>query len=187
MPRRALLVALRFAVVYGALTWLAAVTPVYAELERPTAAIANALLRDGAGESRALSFQTEGMGGSYTYELRSGAQGRRLERPMHAHGFVMLLFIALAAASPWLGARRFAIAASAGALGVLLVCVLMLMGDVAHWDAEAHALLGQSDAASRPYLVPLGFVAGLHQTAAAGILPIAYWAMLAIRPSALRG
>lgn len=187
MSRRALWLAARFALAYGALTWLAAVTPVYAELERPFTRIAAALLRQSPGETRELSFQVHEMGGTYGYELRLGAQGRRLERGMHAHGFVAVLFLALVAATPWLGARRTAAAVGGGAALVLAVCVLMLMSDVAGWEAEARAALGQSPDSGRPYLLPLGFVAGLHQTAAAGILPIAYWALVTLRPGAPRG
>ena len=187
MSRRVLWLAARFALAYGALTWLAAVTPVYAELERPFTRIAAALLRQSPDETRALSFQAHDMSGTYSYELRVGTQGRKLERGMHAHGFVALLFLALVAATPWLGARGTAACVAGGAVLVLAVCVLMLMSDVAGWDAELRAALGQSAGSGRPYPVPLGFVAGLHQTAAAGVLPIAYWALVTLRPGVLRG
>jgi hypothetical protein len=184
-PRGTLTLVVRFAVVYGALVWLAAVLPVYAEMERPFVAIANALLRDTATETRALSFARHDDGGSYSYELRVGEAGRRVEREMHAHGFVALLFIALVIATPWLGARRLALAASAGAALVLAVCVLMLMSDVARWEGEARGAMGLPDG-SRPYWLPVGFAAGLHQTAAAGLLPVVYWALVALRPAAPR-
>jgi hypothetical protein len=181
MSRRTLVLVARFAVVYGLLAWLAAVTPVYAQMERPFVWLANAFLRERPLEARALSFAPSDDGGSYVYELRIGQQGRRLERPMHAHGFVALLFVALVLATPWLGARRLALAASGGAVLVVAICVLMLMSDVARWEAETLAGMNLAPGGG-PYLIPLGFVAGLHQTAAAGILPIAYWALVAIRP-----
>ncbi|HTO06655.1 MAG TPA: hypothetical protein VMR86_06315 [Myxococcota bacterium] len=187
MSRRVLWLAARFALAYGALTWLAAVTPVYAELERPFTAVAAALLRQSPDETRELSFERHEMSGTYRYELRAGTQGKRLERGMHAHGFVAVLFLALVAATPWLGAPRTAAAVGGGAALVLAVCVLMLMGDVVGWEAELRAALGQSPEGARPYLVPLGFVAGLHRTAAAGVLPIAYWALVTLRPGVLRG
>src|SRR5262249_38185080 len=150
MSRRALWLAARFALAYGALTWLAAVTPVYAELERPFTRAAAALLRQSPDETRALSFQVHDMSGTYSYELRLGTQERRIDRGMHAHGFVALLFLALVAATPWLGVRRTAAAIAGGAGLVLAVCVLMVMSDVAGWEAEARAALGQSPGGGRP-------------------------------------
>jgi hypothetical protein len=108
-----------------------------------------------------------------------------VQRGLHAHGFVALLFLALVLASPWLGARRLALAASTGAVLVVVLCVLMLMSDVARWEDEARAAMNLAPGA-RPYWLPVGFVAGLHQTAAAGLLPIVYWALVAIRPAARR-
>ncbi len=182
---RAAWLVLRFAVVYGALSWLAAVLPVYAELERPLVATANAFLRESPGESRALSFERSGAGGTYLYELRVAESARRVERDMHAHGFVALLFGALVLATPWLGARRFAAAFAGGAALTGAVCLLMLMVDVAGWENEARAALNLAPGA-RPFSLPVGFAAGLHQTAAAGLLPIVYWALVAVRPDARR-
>lgn len=183
---RVVVLVVRFAVVYGVLSWLAVVFPVYAELERPFVAIANSLLRESPPESRALSLARSGDGGTYLYELRVGEKGRRVERDMHAHGFVALLFIALVLATPWPGARRFALAVAGGAALTLAVCLLMLMGDVARWEEEARAAMDLAPGA-RPYWIPVGFAAGLHQTAAAGVLPIVYWALVAVRPDARRG
>ncbi|MFI5316271.1 MAG: hypothetical protein ACHQ6T_11265 [Myxococcota bacterium] len=186
MPRRTLLLIARFAAVYASLAWLAAVLPVYAQMERPFVWLANECLRERPLESRSLSLERAADGVSrYVYDLRIGPQAHRIERPLHAHGFVALLFAALVLATPWLGARRLAFAAGGGAALVLAICVLMLMSDVALWEEETRAALHLPPGAG-PYLIPLGFVAGLHQTAAAGILPIAYWALVATRPSAPR-
>ncbi|HTO51979.1 MAG TPA: hypothetical protein VMR50_01225 [Myxococcota bacterium] len=187
MTRQVLWIAARFALVYGALTWLAAVTPVYAALERPCVRVANALLRESADETRALSLEPRDGAAVYLYELRVGSQGRRLERGMHAHGFVELLFIALVAATPWGVTRRLGWALVSGAALVFAVCVLMLMSDVAGWEAEARGAMGLAALSGRPYAIPLGFVAGLHQTAAAGLIPIAFWTLVTIRPGAPRG
>lgn len=184
-PSRVLVLLLRFAVVYGLLSWLAAVAPVYAQLERPFVVIANALLRESPPESRSLSLDQSGGAPRYLYELRVGEQGRRSERDLHAHGFVALLFIALVLATPWLGARRFGLAVAGGAALTLAVCVLMLMSDVVRWEAEARSAMNLP-LGSRPYWIPVGFAAGLHQTAAAGLLPIVYWALVAVRPDARR-
>ncbi|HKC52826.1 MAG TPA: hypothetical protein VKF60_18700 [Myxococcota bacterium] len=175
----------RFAVVYGLLAGLAALLPVYAQLERPLVAVANGLLHETPTETRTLSFERKDDGGTYSYELRVGELGRRVERGMHAHGFVALLFVALVLATPWLGARRLALAACGGAALVLAISALMLMSDVARWEEEARAAMNLP-LGSRPYGVPIGFAAGLHQTAAGGVLPIVYWVLVAIRPAAPR-
>ncbi|HXZ84841.1 MAG TPA: hypothetical protein VEI82_05070, partial [Myxococcota bacterium] len=117
---------------------------------------------------------------------RLGERARRIEQPMHPHGFVAVLFAALVASTPWPGARRFAFAFAGGAGLVVLIMALMLMSDVAGWESAAVAALGLEPGVG-PYLVPLGFAAGLHQTAAAGVIPIAYWALVAVRPGVLRG
>jgi hypothetical protein len=186
MSRRAWLWLARFALIYGALAALAAVAPVYPMLERPLVFAASALLRQRPQESRALALETRDGDAFYAYTLRLGDQGRRLERPLHAHGFVALLFAALVASTPWLGARRFAGAVAGGALLVGALMLLMLMSDVAGWEQAAVAPLGLEPGAG-PYGLPLGFVAGLHQTAAAGVIPIAYWVLVAILPGAPRG
>jgi len=158
---------------------------VYAQLERPLVAVANGLLHETPMEARTLSFERREDGGTYSYELRVGELGRRVERDMHAHGFVALLFVALVLGTPWLGARRLALRRLRG------------RGARAR-DLRAHAderrrALGRGGSAamnlppgSRPYGVPIGFAAGLHQTAAGGLLPIVYWVLVAIRPAAPR-
>jgi len=186
MSRRWLLWLARFALVYGALAGLAAVLPLYRGIERPLVVLADALLRQHAMESRELSLEPRGSGAVYVYALRLGGQSQRIERPMHAHGFVALLFLALVASTPWPGARRFAGAFAGGALLVVAIMLLMLMSDVEGWERAAVAAAGLEPGVG-PYLLPLGFVAGLHQTAAAGVIPIVYWALVAIRPAALRG
>ncbi|HXX48014.1 MAG TPA: hypothetical protein VEN47_07290 [Myxococcota bacterium] len=186
MSRRALFWLARFAALYGALAGLAAVLPVYRELERPLVVLANALLREHAMESRALSLERRGDAAVYVYALRLGEQSRRIEQPLHAHGFVGLLFAALVASTPWPGARRFAGALAGGVALVGAIMLLMLMSDVESWERSAVAAMGLQPGVG-PYWVPLGLVAGLHQTAAAGVIPIAYWALVAVRPGALRG
>ncbi|HTO71894.1 MAG TPA: hypothetical protein VMR31_18675 [Myxococcota bacterium] len=173
MSRRAVFWLVRFAAIYAALAAFAAVAPVYRELERPLAWAANLLLRQ-TGGARTLSLERRGDETVYLYELHGDDRVSRLERPLHAHGFVLLLYGALVASTPWLGARRFAAATAGGLALVGGIALLMLMSDVASWDPSA-------------YSVPLGFVAGLHQTAAAGVIPIAYWALVAFRPAAPRG
>ena len=185
MSRRAVFWLVRFAAIYAALAAFAAVAPVYRELERPLAWAANLLLRQ-TGGARTLSLERRGDETVYLYELHGDDRVSRLERPLHAHGFVLLLYGALVASTPWLGARRFAAATAGGLALVGGIALLMLMSDVESWERSAVAAMGLQPGVG-PYWVPLGFVAGLHQTAAAGVIPIAYWALVAFRPAAPRG
>ena len=183
MPRRTLLVVLRFAAAFGLLAWLAAAFPVYPWLERPTVAVANALLHQRGLESRSLRLERRGEAWTYVYDLRVGGQARELERPIHAHGFILLIFASLALATPGLGARRLLLGVGIGALLVFALCTLMLMSDVALWEAETVTSLGLQPPGVGPYWIPLGFMAGLHRTAAAGLLPVVLWVLLAVRPT----
>lgn len=185
MSRRTLWLLLRFAAAFGLLAWLAAAFPIYSWLERPVVATANALLHQRGLESRTLALEAGGEGGpTYVYELRLGGQARRVERPIHAHGFVALIFASLVLATPGLGLRRLAWVVAIGAPLVFALCALMLMSDVALWESEAVAAMNVQPPEIGPYRIPLGFVAGLHRTAAAGLLPIALWALVAVRPPA---
>ena len=183
MPRRTLLLLLRFAAAFGLLAWLASAFPIYPWLERPTAAAANLLLHQRGMESRALSLQERNGSWVYVYDLRLGSQQRELERPMHAHGFILLIFASLVLATPGLGPRRLAGVVAIGTGLVFALCTLMMMSDVALWEAETVASLGLQPPAVGPYWIPLGFVAGLHRTAAAGLLPVVLWVLLAVRPT----
>jgi hypothetical protein len=180
MHRRALLLLARFAVVYGVLVALCAGLPVYAAIERAATAVASAPLRQRALESRALRFEVSVDPPEYVYELRVGAVSRELRRVYHKHGFVLVLFVALALATPGLGLRRGALFLAGGAAAAFLLCVAMLMSDVEVWERDALAQAGV-EASAGPYLLPLGVVQGLHRTAAAGLLPVILWTFLAIR------
>ena len=183
MPRRTLFLLLRFAAAFGLLAWLAAALPVYPWLERPVTAAANALLHQRAMESRSLMLVERNDHWIYLYDLRLGEQRRVIEQPMHAHGFIALIFASLVLATPGLGVRRLALVLAIGTPLVFALCTLMLMSDVALWEAETVASLGLQPPEVGPYRIPLGFVAGLHRTAAAGLLPIVLWALLAVRPT----
>jgi hypothetical protein len=178
MPRRTLLLLLRFAVAFGLLAWLAHAFPVYPWLERPTVAVANALLHQRAMESRSLQLVQRDAQWLYVYDLRLGEKRSAIEKPMHAHGFILLIFASLALATPNLGWRRMALAFGIGAALAFGLCLLMLMSDVALWESETVAALGLQPPQVGPYWIPLGFVAGLHRTAAAGLLPVALWVLL---------
>jgi len=172
--RFALVLLARFALVYGALVAVCAVLPVYASIERAATAVAAAPLRERAQEARALRFDASADPPSYVYELRVGSVSRELVRPYHKHGFVLVLFAALALATPGLGLRRGALWLAAGGAAAFLLCVLMLMSDVELWERAAVAEAGLQ-ATRGPYPIPFGAVQGLHRTAAAGLLPVILW------------
>jgi len=178
-PRDALLLVARFAVVYGLVVWLCSSVPIYAWIESATARVAATALREHAMQARALKVERRGDDFVYVYDLRVGAVSRKIEKPYHKHAFVLMLFLALVLATPRLGARDRAIALLAGGAVVFALCAALLMSDVALWEREA---LAAADLAGvpGPWPVPLGFIAGLHRTAAAGLLPVILWTFFAV-------
>jgi len=178
MPRLALVLVARFALVYGLLVWLCASVPVYAWIESAASRVADAGLRERAMESRALELERRGDAFVYVYDLRVGAISRTLEHPYHKHAFVLVLYLALVLATPKLGARDLASAALGGGAVVFLLCVAMLMSDVERWEIDALAAAGYPGAPG-PFPVSLGFIEGLHRTAAAGLLPVILWTFFA--------
>jgi hypothetical protein len=178
MPRRALALVARFAVVYGLFVGLCAVLPVYAWIESAAVRVAAAGLRERAMESRALRFEQRQDAFFYVYELRVGAIAKTIERPFHKHAFVLVLYLALVLATPRLGARDLALAVLGGGAVVFLLCVAMLMSDLELWERDVLAAAGYAGARG-PYPVSLGFIEGLHRTAAAGLLPVILWTFFA--------
>lgn len=178
MPRFALLLVARFAVIYGLAVWLCASVPVYAWIEAGATRVAAAALRGGAMQSRALALELREDSYVYVYELRVGAVGNRIERPYHKHAFVFVVFVALVLATPRLRARERLAALLAGGGLVFLLGVAMLMSDVERWEHEVLAAAGL--ALTRPFPVSLALVEGLHRTAAAGLLPVILWTFFAV-------
>ncbi len=185
MPRLALVLVARFALVYGLAVWLCASVPVYAWIESAASRVAALTLRERALESRALELERRGDAFVYVYDMRVGAISRRLEHPYHKHAFVFVLFLSLVFATPGLGARELAVAALGGGAIVFLLCVAMLMSDVELWEREALAAAGYPGAPG-PWHVSLGFIEGLHRTAAAGLLPVILWTFFAASRAGLR-
>jgi len=81
----------RFALVYGLLAGSPHCCPCTRSWSGHWWRSANGLLHETPMEARTLSFERREDGGTYSYELRVGELGRRVERDMHAHGFVALL------------------------------------------------------------------------------------------------
>lgn len=178
MPRLALLLLARFAVIYGLAVWLCASVPVYAWVEAGATRVAAAALRGGAMQSRALAFEPRDESYVYVYDLRVGAVAKRIERPYHKHAFVLVVFLALVLATPGLGHRERLAALLLGGGLVFLLGVAMLMSDVERWESEVLAAAGL--ALTRPFPVSLQLISGLHRTAAAGILPVILWTFFAV-------
>jgi hypothetical protein len=178
--RRVLLLLARFALVYGVLVALCALLPVYVWIERAATVVADVPLHQRALEARSLRFEPRADPPAYVYELRIGAAPRELRRAYHKHGFVLVLIVALVLATPGLALRRRVAMLAGGSALAFLLCVAMLMSDVEVWEHENLAA-SNLQAATGPYLVPLGWVRGLHRTAAAGILPVILWVFLVSR------
>ena len=115
--------------------------------------------------------------------VNCAAVSRELVRPYHKHGFVLVLFVALALATPGLGLRRGALWLGVGGAAAFLLCVAMLMSDVELWESAAVAEAGLQPTRG-PYAIPFGVVQGLHRTAAAGLLPVILWVFLVSRRAA---
>jgi len=177
MPRFALVLLARFTVVYGLLVWLCASVPVYAWIDSAATRVAAAALRERALEARSLALEQRGDAFVYVYELRVGTVSRALERPYHKHAFVLVLFLALVLSAPGLRPRACVLALLGGGGLVFALCVAMLMSDVEIWESGVLADAGLAPTRG-PYPVSLGFVEGLHRTAAAGLLPILLWALV---------
>lgn len=175
----------RFALIYGLLVWLCASVPVYAWIEGASTRVAASMLRERAMQARSLRLEERGDSTVYVYDLRIGAVARVLERPYHKHAFVLVLYLALVLATPGLRPRQLALALLGGGAAVFLLCVAMLMSDVSLWESGALAEAGL-DEVPGPWPVPLGFMAGLHRTAAAGLLPVILWVLFASPQGALR-
>jgi hypothetical protein len=185
MPKQALVLVARFALVYGLLVGLCAVVPVYAWIESAAARVAAAALRQRAMESRTLELARRGDAFVYVYDLRVGAIAKTIERPFHKHAFVIVLYLALVLATPKLDTREFALAVLAGGAVVFLLCVAMLMSDLELWERDALAAAGYPGAPG-PFPISLGFIEGLHRTAAAGLLPLILWTFFAASRAGMR-
>jgi len=164
----------RFALVYGLLVWACAALPVYEWIETAVAHVAAVPLRERAMETRSLALEQRGHGWVYRYGFRVGALAKEIERPVHKHAFVLVLFAALVLATPALGARERLLFGLGGGAIVFLLCVAMLMSDLELWERQALEAAGYPNPPG-PYPIPLGFIEGLHRTAAAGLLPLILW------------
>lgn len=178
MARSPLVYVARFALLYGVLVWLCATLPVYEWVESAVARVAATGLRERPMEARALAIERRDDSPVYKYTFRVGAIAKEIERPLHKHAFVLVLYLALVLATPGLDTRDRLVGALGGGAIVFLLCVGMLMGDIELWEREALEAAGYPGPPG-PFPIPLGFIEGLHRTAAAGLLPLILWAFFA--------
>lgn len=173
MGRWAACFATRFALLYGLLLLLAAQLPVYLWLERALVWLVDASLSSTAGAQRQLWLDASGSAAVYRYEVAIGGVPRALGGPIHLHGFVPLLTLALVLATPRLAAAMRAGFAGAGALAGMLLAAGMLMSDLQGWERAAFP------GAGGPYPRAIAVFDGLHRTAAAGLIPLVLWSFFA--------
>lgn len=162
---------LRFGLCYAALLSISVWAPLFEQLERPVVAGVDVLLARDAkpGITRRLALVPRESGWVYTLDLeRDGAQ-RRIERSLHPHAYVLLLFVALVLATSSLAWRERIGALAVGALLGLPFAGGLLLSDVLAWEQTAFP-----DTASVDAWVVRGFAA-LHRSAGAALLPPLLW------------
>ena len=141
--------------------------------------VAAAGLRERAMESRALAIERRDDAFVYKYDLRVGAIAKADRAPV-PQARVRAGAVSSRSCSRRPGSTRATSRSRSlgGGAIVFLLCVAMLMSDVELWEREALAAAGYPGPPG-PFPIPLGFIEGLHRTAAAGLLPLILWAFFA--------
>jgi hypothetical protein len=174
---------LRFAVFYAILLGVALRVPLFEGFERPLVVVVNGALQaiPGPDVTRRLELTRGPTGWSYGLELerQEDAQGqperRNVEKSYHAHGYVLVLLVALILATPGLGwRRRLGCLVVANAMAFVLMAGLLL-SDVQAWEHEA---FGRGTTRGVFWTIATAFD-GVHRSSAAGLLPILLWLLYA--------
>jgi hypothetical protein len=162
---------LRFGLWYAALLAIAVWVPLFEQLERPVVAGVDAILARDAkpGITRSLALVPRESGWVYTLDLERDGVRRSIERSLHPHGYVLLLFVALVLATPALGWRVRVGALAVGAAIGLPFAAGLLLSDVVAWERAAFP-----DASAVDAWAVRGF-ASLHRSAGAALLPPLLW------------
>lgn len=162
---------LRFGVWYAGLLAISVWTPLFEQLERPVVAGVDAILAHDAtpGPTRKLALVPRESGWVYTLELERDGVQRSVERGLHPHAYLLLLFVALLLATPALRWRVRVVGLAVGAALSLLLAAGLLLSDVATWERAAFP-----DATSVDAWAVRGFAA-LHRSAGAALLPPLLW------------
>jgi hypothetical protein len=166
--------AARFALLYALLLVLAAQLPVYLWLEHALVWLVEVTLPGDAALRRQLWLDASGAP-VYRYDVALGSVRQVLGGPIHLHGFVPLVTVALVLATPRLGAARRAGFAAAAALAAMLLAAGMLMSDLQGWERAAFP------GSRGPYPRAIALFYGLHRTAGAGLIPLVLWSFFASR------
>jgi hypothetical protein len=167
--------AARFALLYAGLLVIAAQFPVYLWLEHALVWLVQATLPSAGAVQRQLWLEAGSGAPLYRYDVALGGLRELLGGPIHLHGFVPLVTVALVLATPRLGpARRAGYAAAAAGLAMLLAAG-MLMSDLQGWERAAFP------GSRGPYPRAIALFEGLHRTAGAGLIPLVLWSFFASR------
>ena len=162
----------RFALLYAVLLIGAARLPVYLWIEHALVRLVAPALRSTPDAVRSLGIEIEDGTPRYRYAVERSGTRRVLGGPIHVHGFVPLLTLALVLATPGLARTRRAClpAALVLASGVLLGAGMLLSDLAAYERAAFPGATGPCGGA---------WFDGLHWTAGAGLLPLVLWSFAA--------
>lgn len=180
MSRTAIRFVAQFAVLYGLVSWLCATQPVYPQVERVVAWLADATLALSPDEAldRALWLERSGEGHDdwvYRYDVEMPGRSWRLQFDYHKHGFIVVLFLTLALSTPRVGwAARGGGLLLGGAL-VFALMTGMLLGDLTRFESKT--IDGDG-----PFPLLNVLMRGMHRTAAAGLTPLVIWGFFAAGP-----
>jgi hypothetical protein len=165
----------RFALLYGVLLVSAVRLPLYVWIEQALVRLVTPALHSTADTLRSLEIESAaGETPRYRYTVERSGVRRSLGGPIHLHGFVPLLVLALVLATPGLArSKRAHLPAALAIASGLLLAAVMLMSDLTAYERSAFP--GSPG--------PCGGTAvwfdGLHRTAGAGLLPLVLWALAA--------
>ena len=162
-----------FALLYAAVLLTATRVPIYLWIEHALVRLVNPTLPNGDGALRKLSLDTSSGVPSYLYEVELAGIRRALGGPIHVHGFVPLVTLALVLATPQLTRAKRTGFAVAGTLASALLAAGMLMSDLQGYERAAFP---SSDG---PYPRAISLFDGLHRTAGAGLIPLVLWSFAA--------
>jgi hypothetical protein len=163
----------RFALLYAALLLIATRVPIYVWIEHALVRAVEPTLASGGNAVRELSLDTSAGAPAYRYEVELAGIRRALDGPIHVHGFVPLMTLALVLATPQLSRAKRAGFAVAGTLASALLAAGMLMSDLQGYELAAFP------SSSGPYPRVIALFDGLHRTAAAGLIPLVLWSFAA--------
>lgn len=178
---------LRFGLLYAVLVFVSLQLPLFAWVEAGAVELVDASLRSsgGGGHGRSLSLLQREDDWYYRFEFRLGEGEENVERRYHPHAYVLLLFVSLVLGTPGLTVRRRLLSLGVGGLLVFALGVGLLMSDVQSWE-QAAAVESGADGSGGAFRLPLGWLAALHRTSGAALIPLLLWLLFAAGPAVAR-